>query len=66
MKVETYRVKQYNSTQKTVIAVDGVPICIVARKGITVSNILAYLQGYDSEINDKAVKRALDKVLGRG
>ena len=62
MTVKTYRVKQYNSTTKTVITVDDVPVCIVAGNGITVSNILAYLDGCNVEIKDKAVKRALDKV----
>lgn len=65
MKIEAHRVKQYNSTTKTVITADGVPVCIVSGKGITTSNVMAYLQGYDVELNDKAVKRALDKALGR-
>ena len=60
--INAYRVKQYNSTTKTVITVDGVPVCIVAGKGITASNIIAYLQGCDVEIKDGAVKKALNKV----
>ena len=62
MNINAYRVKQYNSTTKTVITVDGVPVCIVAGKGITASNVMAYLQGYDVEIKDGAVKKVLDKV----
>ena len=62
MNINAYRVKQYNSTTKTVITVDGVPVCIVAGKGITASNVIAYLQGCDVEIKDGAVKKALDKV----
>ncbi len=62
MQIDTYRVKQYNSTTKTVITVDGDPVCIVAGKGITVSNVIAYLQGCDVEIKDGAIKKDLDKV----
>ena len=62
MNINAYRVKQYNSTTKTVITADGVPVCIVAGKGITASNVMAYLQGCDVEIKDGAVKKVLDKV----
>ena len=62
MNINEYRVKQYNSTTKTVITADGVPVCIVAGKGITASNVMAYLQGCDVEIKDGAVKKVLDKV----
>ena len=62
MNINAYRVKQYNSTTKTVITVDGVPVCIVSGKGITASNIMAYLQGCDVDIKDGAVKKVLDKV----
>ena len=62
MEIKAYRVKQYNSTTKTVITADGVPVCIVAGKGITASNVMAYLQGCDVEIKDGAVKKVLDKV----
>lgn len=65
MKVTTKRVKQYNSTYKTVIMVDGDPICIVSGCGKTVSNIISYLNGYDVPIMDGAVKRELDKAIGQ-
>lgn len=61
MNITTCRVKQYNSTFKTVISVDGKPICIVAGVGKTVSNIIAYLNGYDVNIADGKIKKALDK-----
>lgn len=64
MKIITKRVKQYNSTPKTVIMVDGDPICIVAGCGRTVSNILAYLDGYDVEINDGKIQKILDLYRG--
>ena len=62
MKIATYRVKQYNSTPKTVVMVNDKPVCIVSGCGKTVSNILAYLNGYDVPIADEKVKRALDEV----
>ena len=62
MIVTTKRVKQYNSTTKTVVMIDGEPLCIVQGCGKTVSNILAYLHGYDVEISDGRIKNLLEKV----
>lgn len=61
MNVTTHRIKQYNSTYKTVVCVDGKPICIVAGVGKTLSNIIAYLNGYDVPIADGKIKKALDR-----
>lgn len=61
MKIDTYRVKQYNSTSKTVVCIDGNPVCIVSGCGKTLSNIVAYIQGYDVKINDEKIKRVIDK-----
>ena len=61
MYIETYRVKQYNSTSKTVVCIDGKPICIVQGTGKTLSNIISYIQGYDVEINDRRIKKIIDK-----
>lgn len=60
MNITTYRIKQYNSTSKTVICVNDKPICIVAGVGKTVSNIIAYLNGYDVVISDGKIKKILD------
>lgn len=60
MNITTYRIKQYNSTSKTVICVDDKPICIVAGVGKTLSNIIAYLNGYDVVIADGRIKKILD------
>ncbi len=62
IQITTKRIKQYNSTNKTVIMVDGEPICIVDGVGKTVSNIMAYLNGYDGPIADGKIRRILDKV----
>ena len=59
MKITTYRVKQYNATYKTVICVNDEPICM-AVGAETVLNIIAYLKGYDVDIADGKIKKALD------
>jgi hypothetical protein len=61
MNITTYRVKQYNSTYKTVVCVDDKPVCIVSGTGKTLSNIIAYLNGYDVPIADGKIKIALDR-----
>lgn len=60
MNITTYRVKQYNSTYKTVVCVDDKPVCIVSGIGKTLSNIIAYLNGYNVDIADGKIKIALD------
>ena len=56
MKITQTRVKQYNSTYKTVIAIDGVPVCIT-RSNKRASDIVSYLSGYEVEINDGKLNR---------
>lgn len=60
MNITTYRVKQYNATYKTVVCVDDKPVCIVSGVGKTLSNVIAYLNGYDVPIADGKIKIALD------
>lgn len=64
MNIQTYRVKQYNSKNTTVICVDGIPI-VSARGKKQISLIISYLSGYDVKINDGYIKRTLDKYLDR-
>ena len=40
--------------------VNGEPICIVQGCGKTVSNIMAFLEGYDVEIKDGKIKKILE------
>lgn len=61
MDIKTYRVKQYNLKPVTVVMVDGVPICTVRGKR-SLSNILAYLQGYDVEISDGKIRKRLEEL----
>jgi hypothetical protein len=61
MKITQTRVKQYNSTYKTVISVDGIPVCIT-RSNKRASDIVSYLSGYEAEIKDGKLKKQLDKI----
>lgn len=61
MNITQTRVKQYNSTYKTVISVDGIPVCIT-RSNKRASDIMSYLSGYEVEISDGKLKKNLDKI----
>lgn len=64
MNITQTRVKQYNSTYKTVISVDGVPVCIT-QSNKRASDIVSYLSGYEVEIYDGKLKRQLDKIKSK-
>lgn len=62
MEITQLKVKQYNSTYKHIVIVNGKPVCITDsynRAGI----IIAYLYGYDVKINDGKIKKMLDKII---
>lgn len=60
MDIKVEKVKQYNSTYKNILMVDGIPICIVAGDKKT-SECIWYLSGYNADINDGKIKKILDK-----
>lgn len=60
MKIEIARVKQYNSTYKHIVMVDGVPVCIT-ESGKRASECIQYLNGYNADINDGKIRKILDK-----
>lgn len=62
MEVKVYKVKQYNSVTKTVVCVNGKPVCICGN-GKTLAKVEAYLQGYQVDIKDGKIKKALDEVM---
>ena len=64
MKITWKKVKQYNSTKKFVIMVDGEPVCICKREK-TAADIISYLEGYNVEIKDGKIKKILDKIRER-
>lgn len=60
MKIEEVKVKQYNSTYKHIVMVDGVPICIT-NSGKRASECIQYLNGYNADISDGKIRKILDK-----
>lgn len=62
MKITTYRVPQLMSKMITVICVNDRPICVVRGKKST-SDILARLDGYDTQICDGRIQRIVDELL---
>lgn len=60
MNIKVEKVKQYNSTYKNVLMVDGTPICIVAGDK-KASECIQYLSGYNVNIYDGKIKKILDK-----
>ena len=64
MKLTVHRVKQYNSTFKHVVSLNGQPLCI-AKSGRRDSDIIAYLQGYNVVINDGKMLKQLNKIKSK-
>ena len=60
MEIKEVKVKQYNSTYKHIVMVDGVPICIT-ESGKRASECIQYLSGYNADINDGKIRKILDK-----
>lgn len=61
MNITQTRVKQYNSTYKTIVSVNGTPVCI-AQSRKKASEIVSYLSGYEVNIYDGKLKKQLDKI----
>ena len=57
---ELSRVKTYNSTYISIITYNGKPIA-ASKSNKYASEMLSYLNGYDTTITDGKVKRELDK-----
>ena len=62
MDIKIFKVKQFSSTYKKVIVVDNIPVAI-SRGNETASEIIAYIQGYSSELKDGKLRRDIDKFL---
>ncbi len=58
--IKVEQVKQYNSTYRNVLMIDGVPVCIVTGDK-KVSECIQYLSGYNADINDGKIKKILDR-----
>lgn len=62
MDIQIYKIKQFASTYKRVIVVDNTPICIVKGEK-TASDVIAYIQGFSSDLKDGKIKKIIDKYL---
>ena len=60
-KIDVVRVKQYSSKYTNIILINDIPVCSVRGRKST-SSIIAYIQGYDVELNDEKLKKQLEKV----
>lgn len=60
MVIQVVKVKQYNSTYKHVVIVDGDPVCITEGDK-RASECIQYLNGYNVDINDGKIRKILDK-----
>lgn len=58
--MEVVKVKQYSSTNKYVLLIDGVPVAIT-RGGARASLLMQYVEGFDVDIQDGRLKKVLDK-----
>lgn len=63
MKIETFRVRQYSSRKVTVICVDGKPFC-TARGKNCIAKIIQRLNGFNADLNDKALEAEIDDYIG--
>lgn len=60
MDIKILKVKQYNSTYKRIVIVNGIPIC-VTESDKRASECIQYLNGYNADINDGKIRKILDK-----
>lgn len=57
--IKIIKVKQYSSKYVNVILVNNIPICTV-RGNKSTSDIIAFLQGYETDIKDGKIKKILE------
>jgi hypothetical protein len=61
MNIQTFKVKQYNSTYKHILMVDGKPI-LITQSANRLSQCIAYLSDKRIEIKDGTIKKILDSI----
>lgn len=62
MNIQTFKVKQYNSTYKHILMVDGNPI-LITQSANRLSQCIAYLSDKRVEIKDGTIKKILDSII---
>lgn len=60
MDIKIVKVRQYNSTNKHVLMIDGEPVCIAAGSN-RINECVQYIYGCDADINDGKIRKILDK-----
>lgn len=60
MDIKTIKVKQYNSTYKYILMIDGEPACI-ADGSARINECMQYVYGCNADINDGKIRKILDK-----
>lgn len=60
MVINAIKIKQYNSTYKHVLMVDGEPICITDGSA-RINECIQYIYGSNADINDGKIRKILDK-----
>lgn len=61
MKISTLKVKEYNSTNKYVLMVEGIPVCIV-RGNKSLNDCISYLMNGEPSLKDGKIMKLLDKL----
>lgn len=59
--IKIIKVKQYSSKYVNVILVNNIPICTV-RGNKSTSDIITFLQGYETDIKDGKIKKILESL----
>lgn len=59
--IQTFRVKQYSTTWKYVLTVNGVPV-VICRGQSSLNDCIAYLMNGTGELKDGKVKKILEKA----
>lgn len=61
MNINTLKVKEYNSTNKYVLMVEGIPVCIV-RGNKSLNDCISYLMNGEPSLKDGKIMKLLDKL----
>lgn len=65
MTISSVKVKEYNSTNKHILMVDGKPVCIT-RGNKSLNDCISYLMNGEPDLKDGRIKKILDKVKEGG
>lgn len=61
MDIQTYKIKQYNSTYKHVLVIDGKPVLCTASQN-RLALCIAYITDKSVEIRDGKIRKILDSI----